>query len=816
MWSGSDKTRKVIFFLFACLFLAGCVSLPDPETSQVHNQDVLTTLDQAGSTVVSQEILPRRSNLDSLTIYLSRPQDSSFQTGSLVVDLFFDLQDSEPAYHTVLSTEGIEVKTPLKITLPHRSLSPNQSIFIVLRASGQNFFIHGRLEETYAPGKAFINGMPVNADLAFQTTYRYDWREFIDDLRMLAGDLWLILPLLIIIFLPGWVILEFSGLRQRFTPVEWVGLSSGISLSIIPLLLMWSSLAGFSWSSEVIWFAAGFLVALTLFRKVISRFAVTSVMKGVSPPKSTLSAAKILSIAPMLVIFGITLATRLIMTRDMATPAWVDSVHHALVTRNILSTGTYPLSPSNSLDFQPTDYHLGFHSIVASLVWLTGLSLPKAMLILGQVLNALSVCAVYLVAFSLTKDHRAGLLAALLTGLFTPMPAYYTSWGRYTQLTGLIILPAVFALWKKLIDKGATSDWKAAWLPGMMAAGLFLIHYRVTAFLVLLIFADVINQLAMNIKKAKALTMRFIILSLPACAAGILLAFPWLFPALNQTILPKLTNSIPQQQGWFYGFSWGYLDAGLGEYTLILAALGLLTSLVLRRPFSLTVLVWTCLLLLFPNLNMLSLPGSSLVNITTIEITLFMPISILGGYFLSLCYEGTRSRLPQAAGKAFSWTTIAALAVLMIVGINNILPILNPFTMLSRQADLEAIEWIEHNIPPGETIVINPFSWGYGLYAGSDGGYWITPMTGHPTLPPPVLYALSGEEKVERITQWCERIMKHGKEPEKIWEMMKAADVHYVFIGARGGVISPNLLLESPHFEPIYMGDGTFIFKTKP
>ena len=28
------------------------------------------------------------------------------------------------------------------------------------------------------------------------------------------------------------------------------------------------------------------------------------------------------------------------------------------------------------------------------------------------------------------------------------------------------------------------------------------------------------------------------------------------------------------------------------------------------------------------------------------------------------------------------------------------------------------------------TVLINPFTWGYGLYAGNDGGFWISPLAG--------------------------------------------------------------------------------------
>ncbi len=74
------------------------------------------------------------------------------------------------------------------------------------------------------------------------------------------------------------------------------------------------------------------------------------------------------------------------------------------------------------------------------------------MLLLGQVFNALSVLAVYLLATSLTKDRLAGLFAALVTGFLSSMPAYYASWGRYTQLVGLLVLPVCAALMMRLLS----------------------------------------------------------------------------------------------------------------------------------------------------------------------------------------------------------------------------------------------------------------------------------------------------------------------------------------------------------------------------
>ena len=186
----------------------------------------------------------------------------------------------------------------------------------------------------------------------------------------------------------------------------------------------------------------------------------------------------------LILIFLVSLAVRLIMVRDLATPAWVDSVHHALITRLILNTGGYPSSFQPYLDISPTVYHPGFHSIAAIFTWLTNLDLAKSLLILGQVLNALSVFSVYLLAKTLTHRSTAGLFAAFVTGFLTPMPAYYTSWGRYTELTGLLILPVVLALIQTWLDEKAKK--KTVWiilLGALASAGLFMIHYRVVVFL---------------------------------------------------------------------------------------------------------------------------------------------------------------------------------------------------------------------------------------------------------------------------------------------------------------------------------------------
>ena len=140
------------------------------------------------------------------------------------------------------------------------------------------------------------------------------------------------------------------------------------------------------------------------------------------------------------------------MVRDLAFPAWVDPIHHSTIVRLIVEQGAYPQSYAPYVSALHASYHAGFHSLVATFHWLSGLEISRAMLLLCQVFNALSVLAVYLLTTSLTKDRLAGLFAALATGFLSSMPAYYASWGRYTQLTGLLVLPVCAALLMRLLS----------------------------------------------------------------------------------------------------------------------------------------------------------------------------------------------------------------------------------------------------------------------------------------------------------------------------------------------------------------------------
>jgi hypothetical protein len=191
----------------------------------------------------------------------------------------------------------------------------------------------------------------------------------------------------------------------------------------------------------------------------------------------------------------------------------------------------------------------------------------------------------------------------------------------------------------------------------------------------------------------------------------------------------------------------------------------------------------------------------------------FMPISVMAGYITSQGITVTRRWVPDHK-KWFHLNAMLMLGItIAVLGGRELLSVLNPSTCLFRYADEPAMAWIRENIPENETIVINPTGWGYGLYMGNDGGYWISALTNRGTIPPNALY---GMDKIERasINQFIEELLRISDDPQEIDKLLQEHGYRYIYIGARGGLFSPQALGDSPYFKQRYHETGTWVFET--
>jgi hypothetical protein len=787
--------------------LSGCATLKDPETSQEFSADVVARVRPEQG--VGQSFVARRAGFNAVQLWLRTVPDAFGSAPSLTVELYHSPDQTDP-----LATVSLPFRRlgdfPVTFNFPAQPGPPGQAYYLALKTVDGEVDLYGRAEDAYPGGALYSNGQQQDADAAFRAAYRYGWGALAEDARRAMAGAWVIIPLLLLAWAPGRLIL-WPLLRHG----EWdwgqrTALSIGVSLAIAPVIVLWTTTAGLPWSRAAVWmvYALAALALAVLTAASVRRFLSARFWRAShAPPRPHLDP---ISLA-LVCILIFTLAVRLVMVRDLAGPPWVDPVHHSLITRLIVEQGGLPTAFENAAEAETARYHPGFHVTVAALNLLSGLPIPDAMLLFGQIQNALSVLAVYLLTVTLTRERLAGLFAALIAGAFFPMPAYYLSWGRYTQLAGLLILPAAMALIEAIPNQPWPKKRGVFLVAAATCGGLFLTHYRVTAFLALWLAARLLAETLRNLDRRAVWSSmttiggRYLAVGLVA----IVLTLPW-WPALWQGMLASRLGNRAAIVA--LKVSWGYLTPVYGRAVLWLALLGLLASIVRLGWFGPTLALWIGLMFMSARQGSITLPIGG-VDKLSVEITLFAPVSALAGYLIDSLLLFIKHRAP-----VWLWRTIAGVTALIAAGLAvaaapKMLNLLNPTTILLRQGDRPAIAWVETNLPREAVLAINPFLWGYGAYAGQDGGYWISPITRHQTLPPIVTYNLGDRNLIDVINRTSQAALDYGKDAQKLYEALKASGVSYVYLGQRGGAISPRALRDSGLFQARYHQDGVWIFE---
>jgi len=293
-----------------------------------------------------------------------------------------------------------------------------------------------------------------------------------------------------------------------------------------------------------------------------------------------------------LIVFGGTVAWRLFQARMLVLPAWVDSLHHVLIVRKIIEFGGLPgdLSPYLQVPFY---YHYAFHVFTAKFSVLSQLSADQAVLILGQVLNAAIGLSVYALGKVLFKDWRPAAIAAILVSFLTFLPGYYLAWGRYTLITGMILLPLTMAKSIKILE----GERRAKDFVGMtvLTAGTFLAHYFAAILLAIFLVILGVGHLVNNRKTIKPASRQLTYLML-SVLAGAIMVLPWLWRLFNfstagigvSVSLPDDINGlISNQDQWQY--LWYLIGTKAGHLLVYLSLPALVFAFVKpnRRVFGL-------------------------------------------------------------------------------------------------------------------------------------------------------------------------------------------------------------------------------------
>lgn len=497
--------------------------------------------------------------------------------------------------------------------------------------------------------------------------------------------------------------------------------------------------------------------------------------------------------------------------QNLILPAWVDSLHHTLIVKVIIEQGGLPDNLQPYLP-GPFYYHYAFHAFTAHFTILSGLSPARAVLIFGQILNASIGLSVYALSKTLLKDWRLAAFAGLLTSFATMMPAYYLSWGRYTLLTGVLLLPLAMSEGVQL------SSQKKHRLPDyipfiILTAGTLLAHYFAAMLLAFFLVILASWQLLLSKANFSETIPRLIKLSL-AAGFALLISSPWLLRVAgntNMTVTPNVSIPSSLQAYFTYPEKWDYVKQLLGpDSGLILIPMALIAIILsLWDPNKRAFATWSLALML------MALPwGLQLGSFRSdhFVIVLFLPISILSAALLgSLSLKITR-----LLNKKWLEHLIIATLCLSICAWGGYLTkdVINKDTVFVDQADYTALIWVDENLPADARFFINTTPWGFGLYRGVDGGAWIMPFTGRWSLAPTIFYPFGRDiPYTNQIKDWNQRASSIKDCTPEFWELVEEANLTHVYLNAERGNLKAQTLNTCPGFRKVYANEEVSIWE---
>ena len=599
----------------------------------------------------------------------------------------------------------------------------------------------------------------------------------------------------LVLFLPGLALLLWLPADGR-DALERAADSLGISLSLIASTGMLYFFTGLHFTS----------LSIYLFYGVCFIAVTAALLSG----RVHFSRQNLLKFALILLAAVAMIAWRLVQARTLVFPAWVDSVHHVLIVQKILDAAGIPqtLGPELAVPFT---YHYGFHITTALFSFISGLQPLNAVLWFGQVINALVALGIYRLSKSLWHSKRNAAIAALFVTFAFQMPAYYLTWGRYTLLTGLLVLLPAMAAVVDLLYNGKSRQ--AVLRLALLTAALALIHYMALLFLGLFVGCLLIERLFVMLTQfsspqGKQLwwAWRWTVI---AAFTGLLVASPWLLRMLrsHQGVTTIAVNLL-SKEGFISSFNYIlYLMGPIHNYILLgMAALGLILVWFQKNARGLA--AWTTLMIL------LSLPwGLQLGPFRPdhFAIVLFVPAALLLANGLVWVFDGLGRRFKKPI--LFNAVLSVVVTAGLFWGAWKTADILNPVTVLADRSDLAAIDWIQENTPSDARFLANTAAWQFASYRGVDGAYWIAPLTRRYSVAMPALYGYAALDQRILWVDWIDRASKLSTCDEAFWSLVTEANLDYLYLHEGKGSLQPEQVQECTGIWLVYNQDNVWIYR---
>ena len=423
----------------------------------------------------------------------------------------------------------------------------------------------------------------------------------------------------------------------------------------------------------------------------------------------------------LVLLAGLSILLRLAFVSRAIVPSYFDSPQHYLYIKEILAQLEPPAGGTTLL---PGYYHRGFHFLAALLTYVTRLEITDTMLMLGQFILALMPFSAFFIVRHWTHSTWAGFLALTLAALGWYMPTHAVDWGKYPALASLALIPFVLSIAYLCIEnRNVLSKEKYLSLVAILLAGVGIsvfLHSRSLVIFILVIVAWLITWESNRMEEWP----RFLLFSF------------FLLAAAGQVVYIQLGGIL------------GPLFDAYGPRAILISVSVLVLSVFAYRTypglvFFCTVCITFLLASLFVVLGGL-IPGyvnTTLLDRPYVQMILYLPLTLLAGFGLAGLEQTLKDRV-LILGKHHSIVSkiIGGLLIALAATHGLLQYDLYPSNccLIMSQDDLEAIQWLDENLPDGARILTASTNLNvlptdkYQGSAGADAGTWITALTGRP------------------------------------------------------------------------------------
>src|SRR4030042_6699297 len=228
--------RWLLFSLLSTVFLAAC-------STRTAELPVKTSISINSGMSIGQTFTTNYEGLSRIFIMLG-PSESA-GSGNLLFHLRSSPQSIDDIASDRLPVSEVTQQAYYEFTVPPQSNSKRKDYFVSVELEGKGEVqIFTADADSYEDGALYKNQTPQESQLVFQL--EYDRNTFLAGLaKQFAKWIGILAIGFFAFILPGWAL--FSLLWPSWNELSWrlkLGLSSGLSLAIYPLFLLWTDLIG--------------------------------------------------------------------------------------------------------------------------------------------------------------------------------------------------------------------------------------------------------------------------------------------------------------------------------------------------------------------------------------------------------------------------------------------------------------------------------------------------------------------------------------------------------------------------------------------